>query len=123
MAVIYEDESIYIKVHESDIPWVKLYTKEPYKELSDCPTALAHQLLDVTLLIEKQMIAYYQPTKVNIASFGNLKPRVHIHIMARFENDSHYPEPMWGKKQREGSLELPPFEPFKQKIIDALQSE
>jgi hypothetical protein len=32
--------------------------------------------------------------------------------MARFEEDSYFPEPMWGVKQREASLVLPPFELF-----------
>ena len=53
------------------------------------------------------MIAYYNPTKINIASFGNYMPHVHWHIMARFEGDSYFPEPMWGVKQREASLKLP----------------
>jgi hypothetical protein len=32
--------------------------------------------------------------------------------MARFEEDSYFPEPMWGKKQRDGKLNLPSFENF-----------
>jgi hypothetical protein len=47
---------------------------------------------------------------VNIASFGNLLPQVHWHIMARFETDSYFPEPMWGQKQRAAQLDLPSFE-------------
>jgi len=58
------------------------------------------------------MIAYFQPEKINIASFANYLPQVHWHIMARFRHDSFYPEPVWGKKQREASLELPPMENF-----------
>jgi diadenosine tetraphosphate (Ap4A) HIT family hydrolase len=42
--------------------------------------------------------------KINIASFGNLLPQVHWHIMARFETDSYFPEPMWGQKQRACSM-------------------
>ncbi|MCB4755235.1 MAG: HIT family protein, partial [Sulfurovum sp.] len=37
---------------------------------------------------------------------------VHWHIMARFKEDSFFPEPMWGKKQRESRLSLPSFEIF-----------
>jgi hypothetical protein len=32
--------------------------------------------------------------------------------MARFEEDSYFPEPMWGKVQREAKLNLPSFENF-----------
>jgi hypothetical protein len=32
--------------------------------------------------------------------------------MARFEDDTHYPEPMWGEKQREDILNLHSFDRF-----------
>ena len=66
--------------------------------------------------IEKEMLNYYSPKKINIASFGNYMPHVHWHIMARFEEDSYYPEPMWGIKQRESNLDLPSFEMFCEKL-------
>ena len=56
------------------------------------------------------------PDKINIASFGNYVPHVHFHIMARFKEDSFFPEPMWGKKQREANLDLPSFEIFIDKL-------
>jgi hypothetical protein len=39
--------------------------------------------------------SYFNADKIDIASFGNLLPQVHWHIMARFETDSYFPEPMW----------------------------
>lgn len=65
------------------------------------------------------MLAYYQPEKINIASFGNMLPQVHWHIMARFRDDSYFPEPMWGTKQRDAELVLPPMDPF----IDSLRQK
>jgi hypothetical protein len=41
--------------------------------------------------------------------------------MARFKNDSFFPEPMWGIKQRESNLDLPNFDNFYQKVIDILR--
>ena len=67
---------------------------------------------DDRLQLLKKMIEYYNPDKINIASFGNYVPHVHFHIMARFKEDSFFPEPMWGKKQREANLDLPSFEIF-----------
>jgi diadenosine tetraphosphate (Ap4A) HIT family hydrolase len=66
------------------------------------------------------MLEYYKPTKINIASFGNYLPRVHFHVMARFKEDSFFPEPMWGIKQRESNLKLPPFDEFITKLKDDL---
>jgi diadenosine tetraphosphate (Ap4A) HIT family hydrolase len=66
------------------------------------------------------MIAYFNPKKINLAEFGNYLPHLHWHIMARFEEDSYYPEPMWGEKQRDAVLNLPSlnkfYEVLKQKL-------
>ncbi len=117
---IYEDADIYIERENAEIPWVKIFTRHPYIELTDCPEALRKKLYAGCEIVENVMRNYYQPTKINIASFGNYVPHVHIHIMARFETDSFFPEPMWGKKQREGRLELPPFEPFAQQVANKM---
>jgi len=117
---IYENKNIRIEVEESEIPWLKIFTQNPYKEMSEVPAEIKFEIYDLLDIIEKEMIAYYDPKKINIASFGNYMPHVHWHIMARFEEDSFFPEPMWGKKQRESDLNLPDFKFFCQKVIKAL---
>ena len=94
MSVIYENENIKIEVEASEIPWLKIFTQYPYKEMSEVPGLIKFEIYDLLDIIEKEMIAYYDPKKINIASFGNYMPHVHWHIMARFEEDSFYPEPM-----------------------------
>ena len=119
--IIYEDREFYIEKEESEIPWLKIFTKEPYKELSDLPDTLRKKLWHIYEVVEKEMLAYYKPKKINMASFANMLPRVHIHVMARFENDSYFPNPMWGEKLREAKLELPNEEDFYKRIFEALQ--
>ncbi len=109
---LFESENLRLEIEESEIPWVKIFTKEPYKELSDVPKSVREEIFTWLDIIEKEMIAYYQPDKINIASFGNYLPHVHFHIMARFKEDSYFPEPMWGKKQREGKIRLKNFDAF-----------
>jgi len=109
---LYENSYFYIVKEENTIPWVKIFSQKPYKELSYCDEVTRHAMLETMLVVEKTMIAYYAPTKVNIAIFGNYLPHLHIHVMARFKEDSHFPESMWGLKQREASLNLPDFETF-----------
>ncbi|MDX1809634.1 MAG: HIT family protein [Sulfurospirillaceae bacterium] len=117
---IYEDDLIYIEFEKSEIPWLKIFPIKKVKELSECDDMTRKKLFDVMLLIERQMLLYYNPTKINIASFGNYLPHLHIHVMARFAEDSYFPEPMWGKKQREARLNLPDFETFKQRLLKQL---
>ncbi len=109
MSIIYENTTIRIETEEAEIPWLKIFTQENYKEMSEVSSEIKHEIYNLLDIIEKEMIRYYKPKKINIASFGNYMPHVHWHIMARFEEDAYFPEPMWGKKQRESSLKLPDF--------------
>ncbi len=112
MAVLYENRTIRIETETNEIPWLKIFTQYPYKEMSEVPVETRLEIYSLLDIIEKEMITYYAPDKINIASFGNYVPHVHWHIMARFKEDSHFPEPMWGTKQRESSLKLPSFKNF-----------
>ena len=119
--MIFEDELIFVERETSEIPWVKIFTKTPFKELTDYNKATQKRIFEAVLTTEKIMRKFYNPAKINIASFANYVPRVHFHVMARFESDSFFPEPMWGKKQREGELNLPDFAEFSQILADALK--
>jgi diadenosine tetraphosphate (Ap4A) HIT family hydrolase len=119
---IFKNEFITIFKEESHIPWLKIFTTVPYRELTDCPAELREMLYRTTEIVEEQMRGYYHPVKINIAMFGNYVPHLHIHIMARFENDAFFPESMWGKKQREPSLLLPDEKLFFEKLIKELEN-
>lgn len=120
--IIYEDNSFYIEKEESEIPWLKIFTKEPYRELGDMPKELRVTLWEIYDIIEYEMKHFYTPKKINMASFANMLPRVHIHVMARFENDSYFPNPMWGEKMRESKLNFSDEEEFHRRVFNALSS-
>jgi diadenosine tetraphosphate (Ap4A) HIT family hydrolase len=113
---IYSNPLIFIEIHESEIPWLKVFTTVRRKEFSHCSIEEKNEIWNAIDVIEKIMLEYYQPEKINIASFGNMLPHVHWHVMARFKEDSYFPEPMWGPKQREATLDLPSFEGFIEKL-------
>ena len=50
--------------------------------------------------VERVLRAELSPTKINLASLGNVVPHLHWHIVARFEWDSHFPQPIWASPQR-----------------------
>jgi diadenosine tetraphosphate (Ap4A) HIT family hydrolase len=116
LSLIYKNELIKIEIENSEIPWLKIFTIENIKEFSQCNTQIKQEIFKYLDIIEKEMLDYFKPKKINIASFGNYVPHVHFHIMARFEEDSYFPEPMWGKKQREANLDLPSLENFYEKL-------
>ena len=118
---IFETDELYIEIEESEIPWLKIFTKKPFKELSELPKVLRLEIFDLLDSIEKQMLAFYKPEKINIASFGNYMPQVHMHIMARFKEDAFFPEPMWGERQREDKDLKGDFNAFLERVSDCLK--
>jgi len=121
--MIFSNQLINVQIEKSEIPWLKIFTNEKIKELSSCDNQTKLEIFRILDIIEKEMLDYYEPEKINIASFGNYVPHVHFHIMARFKEDSYFPEPMWGEKQRESSLRLPSFDTFCQNIKKLLEKD
>lgn len=119
--IIYENNLLKIEVEPHQIPWLKIFTNEPIKEFSHCSNELQLEILRVLNIIEQQMIEYFEPEKINIASFGNYVPHVHFHIQARFKNDNYFPEPTWGEKQRETELEIKDFNEFLNQLLPKLK--
>lgn len=110
--IIYQNNLIKVEIEPFEIPWVKIFTQEVIKEFTQCSQELQLAILKTINIIEKEMLEYFAPDKINIASFGNYVPHVHFHIQARFKNDSYFPEPTWGKKQREANLNLKNLDTF-----------
>ena len=114
---------LFIEIHDSEVPWLKIFVRRSVREFSECTAEEKTAIWDALDVIEREMLDYYRPEKINIASFGNMLPQVHWHIMARFKEDSYFPEPMWGPRQREGVLALPPMESFLERVSRKLLPE
>jgi len=117
MSSFYQNKLISIEIEEAEIPWLKIFTQHPYKEMSELDPDTKQQIWLLLDLIEVEMLDYFKPDKINIASFANYLPQVHWHIMARYKNDSYFPEPMWGKKQREANLQIPSLDIFIKNLL------
>jgi diadenosine tetraphosphate (Ap4A) HIT family hydrolase len=118
--IVYENVNFFITVEKSEIPWLKIEAKGKYKELSDMPEDLRLELYKLSNTIEIEMRNYFNPDKMNIASFGNMYPQVHMHIMCRYETDSFFPNPMWGNKEREAILDYPSINLFTMNLKNKL---
>lgn len=62
----------------------------------------------LVVAVERVLIEQLRPVKVNLAALGNIVPHLHWHVIARFGWDSHFPQPVWGPRQR--SVEPPAVE-------------
>jgi len=110
--ILWENRDFFIQQHDSNLPWVKLFTKVKYKEVTQLSFDLKMQMYGILEVIEETMLEYYNPDKINIASFGNMLPHLHWHIIARFKDDPYFPKTTWEEPTREFNLNLPSFNNF-----------
>jgi diadenosine tetraphosphate (Ap4A) HIT family hydrolase len=69
-------------------------------EFTDLAAHERGRCMELVARVEHVLREQLRPTKVNLASLGNVVPHLHWHVVARFDWDSHYPQPVWGSAQR-----------------------
>jgi diadenosine tetraphosphate (Ap4A) HIT family hydrolase len=65
------------------------------------------------------------PAKINLASFGNQTPHLHWHVIPRFQDDRHFPQPVWAQAVRDDRQKQPPrvsAETLKEELTKVLAS-
>ncbi|MBN9422187.1 MAG: HIT family protein [Candidatus Accumulibacter sp. 66-26] len=77
------------------------------REMTDLPAAERQHVMNVVFAVESALRGLYRPEKINLASFGNMTPHVHWHVIPRWPDDRHFPQPVWGTAQRPGDAERP----------------
>jgi diadenosine tetraphosphate (Ap4A) HIT family hydrolase len=70
------------------------------KEVTDLPELDRMLLMEVLRQVELVVRDVMQPDKINLASFGNMVPHLHWHVIPRYTDDVHFPQPVWGQVQR-----------------------
>ncbi len=72
------------------------------KEMTDLALAQRHDLMSVVFAVEQALRETLRPDKINLASLGNQVPHLHWHVIPRFADDPHFPDPIWAAARREG---------------------
>lgn len=70
-------------------------------EFSDLSVTDRHACMDAVTEIERVVRSLLAPTKVNLATLGNVVQHLHWHVIGRFDWDSHFPAPVWAAAQRD----------------------
>jgi diadenosine tetraphosphate (Ap4A) HIT family hydrolase len=79
------------------------------REMTDLASTDREHLMRIVFRVEAALRALLEPHKINLASLGNLVPHLHWHVVPRFPDDSHFPNPVWGAAKRETpERSLPP---------------
>ena len=83
-------------IDNTKFPWIILIPKR--KDVTDITELNSKdQLLLVKEIVycSKLMKKIFRTSKLNVEKIGNIVPQLHIHIIARYRNDSSWPLSVW----------------------------
>ena len=100
--MIWGNENFYlIDASNDDFPcYLRLVSRRHVPDVTDLPELERVEMWLLLMRIENMIKNVMQPDKVNLAQFGNMVPHLHWHIIARWQDDTYFPECPWGKKLR-----------------------
>lgn len=93
---------------EADHPgFLRVVWNAHVAEMTDLEPGDRDHLVQVVFATEELLRDLLQPHKMNLATFGNVVPHVHWHVIPRFREDPHFPNPVWGARLRELPVAVP----------------
>ncbi|MFA9215898.1 MAG: HIT family protein [Sphingomonadaceae bacterium] len=106
-ALIWGDAQLsVVAVDEAEYPgFTRVVWNAHVKEMTDLSPAERSRIMDVVWQVEQAQRDVLAPEKVNLASFGNMTPHVHWHVIPRYLDDAHFPNPTWATAQRSGAAD------------------
>ena len=94
-----------IRADEPDHPaFYRLIWADHVAEFSDLPALQRAACMDAVVLMEQALRVHLQPDKVNLATLGNVVPHLHWHVIARWQWDAHWPQPVWSQQRRDQNV-------------------
>jgi diadenosine tetraphosphate (Ap4A) HIT family hydrolase len=98
------DKLSVIMVDDPDYPgFCRVIWNDHVKEISDLAPAERVLLNEAVVRVELAQRQVLAPDKVNLASLGNVVPHLHWHVIPRFADDAHFPNPVWAAPTRQTS--------------------
>jgi predicted GNAT family N-acyltransferase/diadenosine tetraphosphate (Ap4A) HIT family hydrolase len=89
-----------IRVEDQGLPgFHRLICSDHVQEWHGLTPAQRLDIAEALARWESSLVARWQPDKFNLASFGNVVPHLHWHLMPRWRTDPWWPQPIWGPRQ------------------------
>ena len=95
-------------IDNQQFPWIILIPKR--KGVTDITNLNSKDqilLMKEIVLASKLMKKVFNTNKLNVEKIGNIVPQLHIHIIARYKNDTSWPLSVWvvkGKSYSKSNL-------------------
>jgi len=102
--VLWKNEALrIILVNDPDYPaFCRVILNRHVQEMTDLPAEERARLMQAVYAVEAALREHLQPDKINLASLGNQVPHLHWHVIPRFADDGHFPDPVWAPARRRG---------------------
>ena len=92
-----------VSAEDADYPgFLRVVWNDHVLEMTDLPAPGRDHCLRVVLAVEQALREALRPHKINLASLGNQVPHLHWHVIPRFTDDAHFPDPVWAPRRRSG---------------------
>jgi diadenosine tetraphosphate (Ap4A) HIT family hydrolase len=100
--LIFKNEQLrVIQAAEAGLPaFYRVVWNAHVAEFSDLSLEERNACMSAVVKVEQVLREQLKPTKINLASLGNIAPHLHWHVIARFDWDSHFPGSVWAAAQR-----------------------
>ena len=100
---VYQDDKLaVILVDDPNHPgFCRVIWNDHVREMSDLSPADRMLLNDAVWRVETAVREVMGPDKINLASLGNVVPHLHWHVIPRYVDDVHFPNPVWAAAVRE----------------------
>lgn len=103
-------------MNDSNYPWFILVPeRDNLREIFELSDDDLQLYIKESNFLAQILKHYFYADKINIAALGNVVPQLHIHHIARYENDPCWPAPVWGVQKA-----IPYTEEQLNKIMDAI---
>ena len=87
----------FLLMNDRRYPWLILVPRHNgLSEIHDLRDKDQSTLISEVTASTRALEKLFQPEKINVAALGNLVSQLHIHVIARFEEDEAWPNPVWG---------------------------
>lgn len=95
------DKLAVVLVEDAAYPgFCRVIWNDHVKEMTDLTQNERSHLMEVVWQVELAQREIMQPEKINLASLGNMTPHLHWHVIPRYLDDAHFPDPVWAAARR-----------------------
>lgn len=107
--VLWQDTRLrIIAVDEPGYPgFCRVVWQAHVKEMTDLDATARAYFLHAVFAVEQALRDLLHPDKVNLACLGNLTPHLHWHVIPRYADDPHFPQPVWAPRVRDTQHAVP----------------